>query len=232
MIAATAAAIEAIFCSSSWMRTLLRPDKQLADRRTEQEMSEQRTIGVLFIDRFADWEYGLLAASAVEWFGARAVSLTPNGKPVTSASGFMLTPDRSTAVGENTDLDAVAVIGSDQWVDAPPDVSALLTAIAARRGVVGGICAGTLALARAGLFGNAKHTSNGRDWINEKEPGYAGAQNYQDVPYAVADGRIVSAPGSAPGTFALACLKTLYPHRSSELAEMRTLFAKEYAEGE
>jgi putative intracellular protease/amidase len=195
-------------------------------------MSEQKTIGVVFIDRFADWEYGLLAASAVEWFGARAVSLTPNGKPVTSASGFMLAPDRSAGVDENTDLDAVAVIGSDEWVDAPPDISGLLTAIAARGGVVGGICAGTLALARAGLFEKTKHTSNGRDWINEKEPGYPGAQNYLDVPHAVADGRVVSAPGSAPGTFALAYLKTLYPHRSGDLAQMRTLFAKEYAEGE
>ena len=195
-------------------------------------MSEQKTIGILFIDRFADWEYGLLAASAVEWFGARALSLTPDGKPVTSASGFLLTPDRSAKVDENTDLDAIAVIGSDQWVDDPPDISGLLTAIAMRGGVVGGICAGTLALARAGLFDRAKHTSNGRDWINEKEPGYAGAQNYQDVPHAVADGRIASAPGSAPGTFALAYLKTLYPQRSSDLAQMRTLFAKEYAEGE
>jgi putative intracellular protease/amidase len=195
-------------------------------------MSEQKTIGILFIDRFADWEYGLLAASAVEWFGARALSLTPDGKPVTSASGFLLTPDRSAKVDENTDLDAIAVIGSDQWVDDPPDISGLLTAIAMRGGVVGGICAGTLALARAGLFDKAKHTSNGRDWINEKEPGYAGAQNYQDVPHAVADGRIASAPGSAPGTFALAYLKTLYPQRSSDLAQMRTLFAKEYAEGE
>jgi putative intracellular protease/amidase len=195
-------------------------------------MSEQKTIGILFIDRFADWEYGLLAASAVEWFGARALSLTPDGKPVTSARGFLLTPDRSAKVDENTDLDAIAVIGSDQWVDDPPDISGLLTAIAMRGGVVGGICAGTLALARAGLFDKAKHTSNGRDWINEKEPGYAGAQNYQDVPHAVADGRIASAPGSAPGTFALAYLKTLYPQRSSDLAQMRTLFAKEYAEGE
>jgi putative intracellular protease/amidase len=195
-------------------------------------MSEQKTIGILFIDRFADWEYGLLAASAVEWFGARALSLTPDGEPVTSDSGFLLTPDRSAKVDENTDLDAIAVIGSDQWVDDPPDISGLLTAIAMRGGVVGGICAGTLALARAGLFDKAKHTSNGRDWINEKEPGYAGAQNYQDVPHAVADGRIASAPGSAPGTFALAYLKTLYPQRSSDLAQMRTLFAKEYAEGE
>jgi putative intracellular protease/amidase len=145
-------------------------------------MSEQKTIGFLFIDRFADWEYGLLAASAVEWFGARAVSLTPDGKPVTSASGFLLTPGRSAEVDKNTDLDAVAFIGSDQWVDAPPDISGLLTAIATRGGVVGGICAGTLALARAGLFDKAKHTSNGRDWINEKEPGYPGAQTIRTCP--------------------------------------------------
>jgi putative intracellular protease/amidase len=194
-------------------------------------MPEQKTIGFLFIEGFADWEYGLLAASAVEWFGASTVSLTPNGKPVTGISGFRLTPDRSAEVGENADLDAIAVIGSDQWADkAPPDAAELLTAVASRGGVVGGICAGTLALARAGLFEKARHTSNGRDWINRHEAGYAGDSNYQDVPHAVADGAIVSAPGSAPGTFALAFLKTLYPERGSDLAQMRTLFAKEYAE--
>ena len=194
-------------------------------------MPDQKTIGFLFIEGFADWEYGLLAASAVEWFGARAVSLTPEGKPVTGISGFRLTPDRSVDVDENADLDAVAVIGSDQWAGkAPPDVAELLNAVATRGGVVGGICAGTLALARAGMFEEASHTSNGRDWINGHEAGYSGDSNYQDVPHAVADGKIVSAPGSAPGTFALAFLKTLYPERGSDLAQMRTLFAKEYAE--
>ena len=90
-------------------------------------MPEQKTIGFLFIEGFADWEYGLLAASAVEWFGARAVSLTPDGKPVTGISGFRLMPDRSAGADENADLDAVAVIGSDQWVGkAPPDVAELL----------------------------------------------------------------------------------------------------------
>ena len=194
-------------------------------------MPEQKTIGFLFIEGFADWEYGLLAASAVEWFGARAVSLTPDGKPVTGISGFRLTPDRSAEADENDDLDAVAVIGSDKWAGkAPPDAADLLNAVAARGGVVGGICAGTLALARAGLFEKAKHTSNGRDWIHHHEASYAGDSHYQDAPHAVADGRIVSAPGSAPGTFALAFLKTLYPEKGSDLAQMRTLFAKEYAE--
>ncbi|MBZ9997746.1 DJ-1/PfpI family protein [Mesorhizobium sp. BH1-1-4] len=194
-------------------------------------MPDSKTIGFLFIEGFADWEYGLLAASAVEWFGARAVSLTPGGKPVTGISGFRLTPDRSAGVDENADLDAIAVIGSDQWAaKAAPDVAGLLSAVATRDGVVGGICAGTLALARAGLFENARHTSNGRDWINRHEAGYAGDGNYQDVPHAVAEGKIVSAPGSAPGTFALAFLQSLYPEKSSDLARMRALFAKEYAE--
>ncbi|WP_353644406.1 DJ-1/PfpI family protein [Mesorhizobium sp. WSM2239] len=192
-------------------------------------MPAAKTIGFIFVDGFADWEYGLLSASAVEWFGARAVSLSPGGSPRKSLSGFHLTPDRSLDIAENADLDAVAVVGSDQWATTShPDPSPLLKAVAARAGVVGGICAGTLALARSGLFEGAKHTSNGRDWILHHEPGYAGAANYEDVPHAVADGRIVSAPGSAPGTFALAFLKALFPDQEGQLAEMKALFAKEF----
>ncbi len=194
-------------------------------------MPETKTIGFVFIPGVADWEYGLLSASAVEWFGAKAVVVTPDGKPVKSASGFGLTADRAADAAENGDLDALAVIGSDGWAaDGAPDVSGLLKAVDERGGVVGGICAGTLALARAGLFRNAAHTSNGRDWILHHLPDYAGRGNYSDVPHAVADGRIVSAPGSAPGTFALTFLDALYPDKSAELAEMRTLFSREYAD--
>ena len=193
-------------------------------------MAEQKTIGLVFIEGFADWEYGLLAASAVEWFGAKAFSLTPDGKPVKSMSGFRLTPDRSADPAQNADLDAVAVIGSDNWAAKnPPDVAPLLDSVGKRGGVVGGICAGTLALARAGLFREAGHTSNGRDWILGHEPGYAGSANYEDVPHAVADGAIVSAPGSAPGTFALEFLRAVYPGREAQFAEMRALFGREYA---
>lgn len=194
-------------------------------------MSESRKkIGFVFIDGFADWEFGLLSASAVEWFGAEAVSLSPGGRQVPSMAGFKLTPDRSAEPDANTDLDAVAVIGSDGWATAgAPDVAGLLEAVAARGGVVGGICGGTLALARAGLFEGRQHTSNGRDWILGHLPGYAGSEAYRDVPDAVADGAIVSAPGSAPGTFAHAFLAALYPERGEELAQMKAMFAREYA---
>ena len=194
-------------------------------------MPNGKKIGFVFIDRFADWEYGLLSASAVEWFGAQAVSITPDGQPVTSASGFRLSPHRSATVADNHDLDAIAVIGSDVWTgDKAPDVSSLVDAVAMRRGVIGGICAGTLPLARAGVFEGRTHTSNGRDWILTLLPDYAGVERYRDVPNAVADGNVVSAPGSAPGTFAKEFIEALYPDKHDELTEMRALFAREYGE--
>ncbi|WP_442581299.1 DJ-1/PfpI family protein [Mesorhizobium sp. ASY16-5R] len=192
-------------------------------------MQKANTIGFVFVQGFADWEFGLLSASAVEWFGAKAVALSPGRKPVRSIGGFLLTPDRDIAVSENADLDALAVIGSDLWpTPGAPDLAPLLNAIAERGGVVGGICAGTLPLARAGLFAQAKHTSNARDWILAHLPDYAGQEGYVDVPHAVADGRIISAPGSAPGTFAHAFLSALYPEREAELSETKGLYAREY----
>jgi putative intracellular protease/amidase len=193
-------------------------------------MAAAKTIGFVFVQGYADWEYGLLAASAVEWFGAKAVSLAPDGKPVIGISGFTLTPDRDTEAAANTDLDAVAVIGSDNWAaETPPDVSDLLKSVSERGGVVGGICAGTLALARSGLLQRQKHTSNGRDWILAHLPTYAGSDFYEDVPYAVAGDRIVTAPGSAPGTFAATFLEVLYPDQKQQLVEMRGLISREYA---
>lgn len=192
-------------------------------------MADMKTIGFIFIPGVADWEYGLLSASAVEWFGAKAVVITPDGRPVKSASGFGLAADRAADPDENGDLDALAVIGSDGWAaEGAPDVADLLKSVDGRGGVIGGICGATLALARAGLFEGKTHTSNGRDWILRHLPDYAGRENYSDVAHAVADGRIVSAPGSAPGTFALAFLEALYPGKTAELAEMRSMFSREY----
>lgn len=191
-------------------------------------MEGEKTVGFVFIDSFADWEFGLLSGSAVEWFGARAVALTPEERTVRSMAGFQLAGERGIAPHENDDLDAVALIGSDNWMSDAPDVGPLVNAVASRGGIVGAICGSTLALARAGLFAGRLHTSNGRDWIREFAPDYAGAEFYRDVPHAVADKGIISAPGSAPGTFAVAFLEALYPQRASTIGEMRGLFAREY----
>lgn len=78
------------------------------------------------------------------------------------------------------------------------------------------------------MFEKARHTSSGRDWIGEHLPDYAGTANYVDVPHAVTDGALVTAPGSAPGTFAVSVLEALHPEKANELAQMRALFRREY----
>ena len=193
-------------------------------------MADAKTVGVVFIDGWADWEFGLLTSSVAEWLAGRIVAIAPEPKLVRSLSGLLLQPERAADPAANVDLDAIAVIGSDRWADAnPPDVAGLLTAVADRGGVVGGICAGTLALARAGLFRNARHTSNPREWLDRVLPRYAGRENYEQRPHAMADGRIVSAPGSAPGTFAIEMVKAVFPDKADATAQMRATFAAEYA---
>jgi hypothetical protein len=59
-------------------------------------------------------------------------------------------------------------------------------------------------------------------------PDYARAERYCDVAHAVADGRLVRAPRSAPGTFAIAFLGALCPEQKEQIAQMRTIFASEY----
>ncbi len=192
-------------------------------------MNDRKTIGIAFIENYADWEYGLLAASAVEWLGADVVALTPERETVTSIAGFERTGARGFAPEENADLTAIAVIGSDQWTRADaPDIIPLLQAVDARGGVTGGICAGTLALARAELFKTRAHTSNGLDWITEHLPDHAGRENYRDVPFAVADDRVVSAPGTAPATFAASFLEAVFPEKKDMLREFRAMMAREF----
>jgi putative intracellular protease/amidase len=192
-------------------------------------MEQKKTIGFVFIDKFADWEFGLLSGSATDWFAARAVALSPLTGQVRSIGGLKLVPERGVGTEENSDLDAVAVIGSDTWPsEDAPDIAPLLHATLARGGIVGGICGGTLALARAGIFEDRRHTSNGAGWIESRIGDYPGASLYQDVPYAVRDAHIVSAPGSAPGTFTTNFLEALFPEKAGQVAEMREFIAREY----
>jgi putative intracellular protease/amidase len=192
-------------------------------------MEKKRTVGFVFVEGFADWEFGMLSGSVNEWFGGRAVCLSPSSTPLKSIGGFRMIPDRSVEPSDNLDLDAVAVIGSDTWSNADaPDITPLLKDVLARGGIVGGICAGTLALARAGLFSGRKHTSNGVGWIETRLDTYAGSELYQDVPYAVRDGHVVSAAGTAPGTFAIAFLEALFPEQAPQVAEMREMIAREF----
>ena len=127
---------------------------------------------------------------------------------------------------EPTTIDALVINGGTAWSQPDaPDISAVLRDTRAAGKTVAGICDGTLALARAGLLDRVAHTSNSRE--NLTPTGYKGAQFYRDQPAAVLDGRIVTAPGTAPVTFMGAVLETL-GLRNDELDYYLGLYAAEH----
>jgi hypothetical protein len=192
-------------------------------------MMAAKTIGFVFIEGFADWEFGLLSGSAPEWFGARCIALTPERRPVVSIGGFQLAGQRGLTPEEKH---RSRWGGGDRvgWL-AGRGRSGPGAAPALGRGARRGRGRDLRRHARAGArqpLPHRAHTSNGRDWILHHLPDYAGAEHYRDVPHAVADCRLISAPGSAPGTFAIAFLEALYPDRPEPIAQMRAMLAGEY----
>jgi len=166
------------------------------------------TIVTILTEGFADWEIALLAGSARSFYDIKLLHAAPGGAPVTSAGGLRVTPDLAIRAIELGAIDALVVCGGGIWrTGRAPDLGSLLRAAHEQELLIGGICDGTLALARSGLLDNVEHTSNSPD--NLCETGYAGRAHYWDVPHAVSAGRIVTAPSTAPVSFMAAILEGL-----------------------
>jgi putative intracellular protease/amidase len=122
----------------------------------------------------------------------------------------------------------IAVIGGTIW-ETPdaPDLADLLRTQHGNGVAVGGICAGTLALARTGLLNSTEHTSNNLDFLKDSVADYSGAALYQDVASAVSSGGVISAAGTAPVTFAAAIFEAagLDPN---EVSKLRGILAAEH----
>lgn len=162
----------------------------------------------ILTDNFADWETALLNSTARLYYGFYTRFATPGGQPVTSSGGMLVTPQLALEDISLDELDLLMVCGGSSWQSGKaPDLTALLRAAQAKNIVLAGICDGTRVLAQAGVLDNVRHTSNSA--ANLLETGYAGAALYQDVPWAVADQRIITAPGTAPVSFTAEVLRAL-----------------------
>ncbi|MDQ0472621.1 DJ-1/PfpI family protein [Labrys wisconsinensis] len=190
-----------------------------------------KRITALLIDAFADWEPALLTAAARTFFDADIAHVTPGAREVVSAGGMRVRPQGDVAGLDPRDYDALVVIGSSQWTERwAPNVAPQLRAAMQAGRIVGVICGATLAAARAGLLDRRAHTSNSLEFLWEHGGFYGGAARYVDSPRAVRDGTLISAPGSAPATFAAAVLASLYPEQGEAIAGFEALCAREHRE--
>lgn len=158
-----------------------------------------RAITILTAN-FSDWETALINSAGRSYYGFDTRFAAPGGQPVTSSGGLIVTPHLATEEIRLDETDVLIVCGGTIWKSAhAPDITDLVAAAHKRNCIIAGICDGTRVLAQAGVLDYVRHTSNSKE--NLSELGYGGAASYQDVPYAVADGRVITAPGSAPASF-------------------------------
>ena len=166
-------------------------------------------VAIVLTQGFADWEYGLIAGTGGPFYGLDIRFFTPVPGEIRSMGGLTaIVPDGVEAI-RAWSPGVIAVIGGTIWeTDDAPVLDDLLLAHHSRGGVVAGICGGTLALARAGLLDEVRHTSNDADYLHRHAPGYAGSEFFAPGPDAVADNRVITAPGTAPAGFAAAVFES------------------------
>ena len=162
----------------------------------------------LLTENFSDWETALINSTGRGYYGFDCRFATPGGAEVTSSGGMLVSPHLAIETIELDEVDLLIVCGGTIWQTAQaPDITALVAAAYQSNAIVAGICDGTRILAQAGVLDAVRHTSNSAG--NLSGLNYGGAAYYQDVPYAVADRRVVTAPGTAPVSFMAAILRTL-----------------------
>lgn len=168
------------------------------------------TIAVLLTQGFADWEYALIGGTGGPFHGVTIWYVTPTPGVITSQGGLQANVRHSVDYLEDLAPDAIAVIGGTIW-ETPdaPDLSGLLRAHHDRGATIAGICGGTLALARAGLLDQVPHTSNDPTFLSTHGGVYQGAAQYKTSARAVSADRIITAPGTAPVSFAAALFRAV-----------------------
>lgn len=166
------------------------------------------TFVTILTPGFADWELALLNAGARSYYNLQTRFATPGGEEVTSAGGMRVVPHMAVEDIDIGAVDAILVNGGSIWqTEQAPDLGPVLRAAREHGKVIGGICDGVIALARAGLLDDVKHTANGPESL--PETGYKGGALFNGSPKAVLDGTIVTAPGTAPVSFMGAVFEAL-----------------------
>lgn len=163
---------------------------------------DTETVYLGVYDTLADWEHGYAVAGINQPEQQRrpgryrVVTVAEEARPVTTAGGLRLLPDRTLDEIDPADGAMLILPGASAWDEGGLGAMARTAREFLERGVpVAAICGATAGLAREGLLDDRAHTSSVREYL--EAVGYAGGRWYRDEPVVADRGLITAGPQSA-----------------------------------
>ena len=156
-----------------------------------------KTVAVIILEQFADWESTLLTPVLQQFAGYTVRYVSTDRNPKTSMGNLRVQPDL-TLDELSPDTAALILIGATQsWRDLSDEnrlkIAKLAHAFKQQGRIVGGICDGAYFLADNGLLNDCRHTANSLSEIADL-PGYTNRQAYVETKReAVRDGSVITA---------------------------------------
>jgi putative intracellular protease/amidase len=160
-------------------------------------------VHVLVFDGLADWEAAHALAELRRSGGLDVVAVGFTTDAVTTMGGLRLLPDLALSAVVPSDVRLFLLPGGDVWEGEYPRTAldAMLRTLVEKGIPVAAICGATLALARAGLLDNRRHTSNAPEYLAQYAGNYKGSASY--VPeLATRDRGVITASGLGSVEFA------------------------------
>lgn len=188
------------------------------------------TIYFLAFDGFADWQAALALCEIRrpgDWC-VRTVGLSM--APVVSMGGLVVQPDVSLAQTDvaRVDVNRAAMLivpGGHLWLRGEgEDAVEVIRQVHAAGAPVAAIDSGVLALARAGLLDDCRHTGNWPGQIGNQVGSYAGEAHYDASVLAVRAGRVITANHLGSVEFAREIIETLHLYSPSDRDHWYRLF--------
>lgn len=169
-------------------------------------------IHILVFDGFADWEPSYALAELRRSGGHEIVTVGFTEDEVRSMGGLPVRPERALADVRADDVRLLIIPGGDMWEreDAYPraQFERLVNELLAAGKPVAAICGATVAMARAGLLDDRRHTSNMPSYLHQNVPTYRG-EEYYDTSLAVRDRGVITASGLGAVEFSRAIFEEL-----------------------
>jgi len=178
---------------------------------------KEKEVLFLLTDNWADWEacHAMAEISFTDEYVTKTIGI--NKQPKASIGGIRAEIDYAIAEYQNLDnLAMLVLVGSFSWRKNRYDEIAGLVKKASEAGIpVAAICGATVFLARHGFLNSVKHTSNGKERLQDEEA-YTGLAHFVSA-QAISDGGFITANETAALEFTREILRTLETDTDEEI---------------